>query len=42
MIGESPTADTALLDNLLSEAISGTYKRCAIRHSNPIPTFNDL
>src|SRR5207253_10458794 len=19
-----------------------TYKRCAIRHSNPIPTFNDL
>ena len=42
MIGDSPDSDTALLDNLLSEAISRTYKRCAIRHSNPIPTFNDL
>jgi hypothetical protein len=42
MIGDSPNSDTALLDNLLSEAISRTYKRCAIRHSNPIPTFNDL
>ncbi len=42
MIGESTNSDTALLDNLLSEAISRTYKRCAIRHSNPIPTFNDL
>jgi hypothetical protein len=42
MIGDSPHSDTALLDNLLSEAISRTYKRCAIRHSNPIPTFNDL
>jgi hypothetical protein len=27
---------------LLSDAISRTYKRCAIRYSNPIPTFNDL
>lgn len=42
MIGDSPRSDTALLDNLLSEAISRTYKRCAIRHSNPTPTFNDL
>jgi type IV secretory pathway VirB4 component len=42
MIGDSPHSDTALLDNLLSEAIGRTYKRCAIRHSNPIPTFNDL
>jgi hypothetical protein len=42
MIGDSPNSDTALLDNLLSEAISRTYKRCSIRHSNPTPTFNDL
>ncbi len=42
MIGDSPHSDTALLDNLLSEAIGRTYKRCAVRHSNPIPTFNDL
>jgi hypothetical protein len=42
MIGDSRNSDTALLDNLLSEAISRTYKRCAIRHSDPIPTFNDL
>jgi type IV secretory pathway VirB4 component len=42
MIGDSQNSDTALLDNLLSEAISRTYKRCAIRHSNPTPTFNDL
>ncbi|MGD0012843.1 MAG: hypothetical protein ABSD56_00235 [Bryobacteraceae bacterium] len=25
----------------MSEAIGRTYKRYAIRHSNPIPTFND-
>jgi type IV secretion system protein TrbE len=42
MIGDSPHSDTSLLDNLLSDAISRTYKRCAIRYSNPIPTFNDL
>src|SRR5260370_11068505 len=42
MIGDSPNSDTALLDNLLSDAISRTYKRCAILHSNPTPTFNDL
>jgi hypothetical protein len=42
MIGESPGSDSSLLDNLLSDAIARTYKRCAIRYSNPIPTFNDL
>src|SRR5712671_4673284 len=42
MIGESPGSDTALLDNVLSDAIPRVYKRCAIRYSNPIPTFNDL
>ena len=42
MLGDSPGSDTALLDNLLSDAIVRTYKRCAIRYSNPIPTFNDL
>ena len=42
MIGESPGADTALLDNVLTDAIPKVYKRCAIRYSNPIPTFNDL
>ncbi|MFZ3245911.1 MAG: hypothetical protein WA185_12625 [Candidatus Acidiferrales bacterium] len=42
MIGDSPGSDASLVDNLLSEAIARTYKRCAIRYSNPIPTFNDL
>ncbi|HZQ68398.1 MAG TPA: hypothetical protein VFA68_07750 [Terriglobales bacterium] len=42
MIGESPGADTALLDNVLTDAIPRVYRRCAIRYSNPIPTFNDL
>ncbi len=42
MIGDSPSSDSSLLDNLLSDAIARTYKRCAIRYSNPIPTFNDL
>ena len=42
MLGDSPGSDSALLDNLLSDAIVRTYKRCAIRYSNPIPTFNDL
>jgi len=42
MIGNSPGADTALLDNVLTDAIARVYKRCAIRYSNPIPTFNDL
>ena len=42
MIGDSPGSDTSLLDNLLGDAIARTYKRCAIRYSDPIPTFNDL
>src|SRR6202040_1648946 len=42
MIGDSPGSDTALLDNVLTDAIPRVYKRCAIRYSNPIPTFNDL
>ena len=42
MIGDSPGSDGSLVDNLLSDAIARTYKRCAIRCSSPIPTFNDL
>ena len=42
MIGDSPASDSSLVDNLLADAIARTYKRCAIRYSNPIPTFNDL
>jgi type IV secretion system protein TrbE len=42
MIGDSPGSDNSLVDNLLSDAIGRTYKRCAIRYSNPTPTFNDL
>jgi len=42
MIGESPGVDTALLDNVLTDAIPRVYKRCAIRYSSPVPTFNDL
>lgn len=42
MIGDSPNSDRSLLENLLGDAIARTYKRCAIRYSNPIPTFNDL
>lgn len=42
MIGDSPGSDNSLVENLLSDAIGRTYKRCAIRYSNPIPTFNDL
>jgi type IV secretory pathway VirB4 component len=42
MLGDSPGTDSSLLDNLISDAIGRTYKRCAIRYSNPIPTFNDL
>lgn len=42
MIGDSPGADTALLDSVLTDAIARVYRRCAIRYSNPIPTFNDL
>ncbi|HEX7284915.1 MAG TPA: hypothetical protein VF532_01965 [Candidatus Angelobacter sp.] len=42
MLGENPAEDTELLDNLITEAILRTYKRAAIRTSNPIPTFSDL
>ena len=42
MLGDSPGSDTSLLDNVLSDAIARAYKRCSIRYSNPIPTFNDL
>jgi hypothetical protein len=42
MLGEGRAEDTELLDNLLTEAILQTYKRAAIRPSNPIPTFSDL
>jgi hypothetical protein len=42
MIGDSHGVDTALLDNVLTDAIARVYKRCAIRYSNPIPTFNEL
>lgn len=42
MLGDSGSEDTELLDNLITEAIQRTYKRCAIRQSNPIPVFSDL
>jgi hypothetical protein len=42
MLGEGRAEDTELLDNIISEAILRTYKRAAIRSSNPIPTFSDL
>lgn len=42
MMGEGRADDTELLDNLLTDAILRTYKRAAIRPSNPIPTFSDL
>jgi type IV secretory pathway VirB4 component len=42
MLGDSHGSDTSLLDNVLTEAIARVYKRCAIRYSSPIPTFNDL
>ena len=42
MLGDSHDSDTSLLDNVLTDAITRVYKRCSIRYSNPIPTFNDL
>src|SRR5437660_8088944 len=42
MVGDSHGSDASLLDNVLTEAIARVYKRCSIRYSNPIPTFNDL
>ena len=41
MIGDN-VEDADLLDNVLTEAILRTYKRCSIRASNPIPVFSDL
>jgi hypothetical protein len=42
MLGEGRAEDTELFENLITEAILRTYKRAAIRPSNPIPTFSDL
>ena len=42
MLGEGRAEDTELLDSLITEATLRTYKRAAIRPSNPIPTFSDL
>src|SRR6266496_48957 len=42
MLGDSHGSDTSLLDNVLTDAVTRVYKRCSIRYSNPIPTFNDL
>ncbi|MBV9479841.1 MAG: hypothetical protein JO249_03690 [Acidobacteria bacterium] len=42
MLGDGPSSDSSLLDNVLTEAITRVYKRCSIRYSNPTPTFNDL
>jgi type IV secretory pathway VirB4 component len=43
MIGmHDPGADTAILDNLLTDAIVSTYQRCRAREDRPTPTFNDL
>jgi len=42
MLGGGQAEDSELLDNLISEAILRTYKRAAMRPSNPIPTFADL
>jgi type IV secretory pathway VirB4 component len=42
MLGDGNAEDTELLDNLITEAIQRTYKRAAVRPSNPIPTFIDL
>src|SRR5262249_6174067 len=42
MLGTNPGEDAELLQTLITEAILRTYKRVAIRMSNPIPTFSDL
>ena len=42
MIGDAPGTDSTLIDNVISEAIARTYKRVALRYSNPVPTFSDL
>lgn len=44
MLGDStpPDLDVDLLDSILMEAITATYKRCSAKTSNPIPFFGDL
>jgi type IV secretory pathway VirB4 component len=42
MIGDAPGSDSTLVDNVISEGIGRTYKRVALRYSNPVPTFSDL
>jgi len=44
MLGENtpPDLDIDLLDSVLLEAISSTYKRCSAKSSNPIPLYSDL
>ena len=44
MLGENtpPDLDIDLLDSILLDAISATYKRCSAKSSNPIPLFGDF
>ncbi|WP_188555448.1 TraG/VirB4 family ATPase [Edaphobacter dinghuensis] len=44
MLGENtpPDLDIDLLDSILLDAISSTYKRCSAKASNPIPLFGDF
>jgi len=44
MLGENtpPDLDIDLLDSVLLDAITSTYKRCSAKSSNPIPLFVDL
>lgn len=44
MLGEHtpPDLDIDLLDSVLLDAITGTYKRCSAKSSNPIPLFGDF
>lgn len=44
MLGEHtpPDLDIDLLDSVLLDAISSTYKRCSAKSSNPIPLYGDF
>jgi type IV secretory pathway VirB4 component len=43
MIGmHDSSGDTAIVDNVLTDAIVSTYQRCRAREDRPTPTFNDL
>jgi len=44
MLGEHtpPDLDIDLLDSVLLDAISSTYKRCSAKASNPIPLYGDF